>query len=77
MPDRTIKSARITALPVHILDSLPIVKVRFSPDEPEVDLFTYYSDEIAFSAHEFIGLTAAQAVRLKYERDCAFLRERG
>lgn len=37
-------------------------------------LFSYYSDEIQFTADEFVGLTACEARQLHYDRDLAWIR---
>ncbi len=38
------------------------------------ELFSYYPDEITFSPGEFVGLTPAQALNLRWRRDVAYLR---
>jgi hypothetical protein len=43
-------------------------------DGSEHSLFTYYPDEISFRESEFAGITVAQARRLKFEKDRAYLR---
>jgi hypothetical protein len=59
--------------PQGLLDPLPTVRARFD-DGSERDLFYYYPDEISFTEAEFVGLTAAEAHRLRYEKDLAYLR---
>jgi hypothetical protein len=67
-----ITSARITRLPVALFDPMPEVWATFE-DGVERRLFSYYPDEISFSPGEFIGLTEAQATRLKFEKDRRWL----
>lgn len=43
-------------------------------DGTEELLTTYFSDEISFDESEFIGLTADEALRMKHNRDIAYLR---
>jgi hypothetical protein len=40
----------------------------------EYELFQYYSDEVRFTADEFIGLTVDDGYRLFLRRDLAYLR---
>ena len=37
-------------------------------------LTSYFPDEISFDESEFVGLTADQALRMKHDRDIAYLR---
>ncbi len=69
----TIKSARISAMPVSISDPMPEVWVTFEDGE-DLKLFSYYPDEISFTASEFVGLTEPQARELRHKRDVAYLR---
>jgi hypothetical protein len=43
-------------------------------DGTETDLFSYYTDELCFTAEEFIGLTVNEAHALFAEKDIAYLR---
>ena len=44
------------------------------PDKDEwVKLMEYYSDEISFVAEELLGITAAEASKLHFEKDKAYL----
>ncbi len=43
-------------------------------DGEKVLVFKYISDEISFTADEFIGLTLEQADKLYREREIAYLR---
>ena len=67
-----IISARITALPNSLLDPLPEVWVTNANGE-EGRLFDYYPDEISFTPDEFVGLTVAEARRLKFKKDRDYL----
>jgi len=51
---------------------MPKVSVVYEDDSTE-ELFEYYPDEISFSASEFVGLTRAEAVNLKFKKDKNFL----
>ena len=74
-PDRhaKIKSARITPMPKGMFDPMPEVWVTLE-DGSEHMLFSYYPDEISFSAGEFVGLTVEAACQLRHKRDVAYLR---
>jgi len=69
-----IVSARITAMPKTLFDPMPKVMIKLS-DNPEVEkeLFSYYPDEISFTANEFIGLTEDEGRNLKFRKDKAYL----
>jgi hypothetical protein len=69
----TIKSVRITAQPMNVGDPLPEVWVSLSAETGKM-LFTYYPDEIAFGDGELVGLTEAEALHLKGEKDRAYLK---
>lgn len=43
-------------------------------DGSEKMLTTYFPDEISFDESEFIGLTDDQALKMKHQRDIAYLR---
>lgn len=43
-------------------------------DGSTLDLFSFYDDELHFSAAEFVGMTHDQACELKHRRDVAYLR---
>lgn len=68
-----ITHARITEMPKQLGDPMPIVKVKVDGGE-EVDLFTYYPDELSFTPGEFIGLSLEAGRRLHYTKDVAYLR---
>lgn len=53
--------------------TMPKVRATFE-DGTEKVLFSFYPDEIDFSESEFIGLTEAEARKLRHDRDVAFLR---
>jgi hypothetical protein len=40
----------------------------------EKRLFSYYPDEISFAPQEFVGLTEAEAIHLKFTKDRDYLR---
>lgn len=50
-----------------------VLMVELSSGELE-DLFTYYPDELSFTASEFIGLTREQAIDYYHSKDIAYLR---
>jgi hypothetical protein len=52
---------------------MPRVEVTLENGEVST-LFDYYPDEISFVPSEFIGLTVPEAIRLKSEKDLAYLR---
>jgi hypothetical protein len=54
-------------------DPMPEVTVVFDDGEESVKLFSYYPDEINFSAGEFIGLTEREARQLRHKKDLAYL----
>jgi hypothetical protein len=68
-----IIACNITPLPKTFRDPLPLVEVTLENGETKT-LFDYYPDEIAFEPREFVGLTVAEAMRLKSEKDLAYLR---
>jgi hypothetical protein len=51
---------------------MPVVRARFD-DGTEQELFRYYPDETTFTETEFVGLTAAEALRLWHRKDLAYL----
>ena len=53
--------------------TLPQVLVQMEDSSEMEFLFEYFPDEISFSQDEFIGLTKAEAVSLKGEKDLACL----
>jgi hypothetical protein len=69
-----IIACNITRLPETLRDPLPRVEVTLENGEVKT-LFDYYPDEIAFQPSDFVGLTVAEAMRLKSEKDLAFLRD--
>lgn len=73
MNDKKIKSARITAMPKSLFDEMPMIFVTFE-DGTEEFLFSYYPDEISFTAKELEGLTVAEAKNLKFCKDYAYMR---
>ena len=69
---KVITEARITPAG-SIFDGPPAVMVKYDESEEEVKLFDFYPDEISFSSEEFIGLTRAEAINLKFKKDKAFI----
>lgn len=67
----TITSARITDMPKTMFDPMP--KVYVIVDNKEQFLFEYYPDEISFRPEEFIGLTADEARKLKFDKDLKYM----
>lgn len=68
-----ILDARITKMPLKFLDPMPEVYVTYENGIEEF-LFKYYPDEISFHPKEFIGLTKAEALHLKYLKDKDYLK---
>jgi len=68
-----IIKARITEMPKSLFDPMPEVHVT-TEDGKEQMLFSFYPDEISFSASEFVGLTLDEARALKGKKDRAYLR---
>lgn len=53
-------------------DPTPEIWITLEGGEPE-KLFSFYSDELSFTAGEFIGLTREEAGRLFTKKDTAYL----
>jgi hypothetical protein len=50
-------------------------KVYVTTDDGKTHyLFTYYPDELSFTAGELIGLTIVEAHELRHKKDLAYLR---
>jgi hypothetical protein len=60
-------------MPEGMPDPLPKVQAQFDDGTQQV-LFEYYPDEISFTANELIGLTASEAMALRYRKDLEYLR---
>ena len=60
-------------MPASLFDPMPQVMVVLEGESQEKLLFEYYPDEISFSPNEFIGLTEAEAKRLKFKKDKNYL----
>lgn len=60
-------------MPVGMFDPMPEVTVEYDDGSKE-KLFSYYPDEIRFRAAEFVGLTKAEAFRLRHGKDVTYLR---
>ncbi len=67
-----VVSARITEMPKSLFDPMPRVYVTLE-DKTEHFLFDYYPDEISFTPSEFIGLTIAECIHLKFKKDRNYL----
>ena len=59
-------------MPKSLFDPMPQVFVTLE-DGKEQYLFDYYTDEISFTAGEFVGLTIEQARHLKFTKDRNYL----
>lgn len=68
-----ILNARITAMPKGMFDPMPVVYAT-TADGVEHELFSFYPDEISFTATEFEGLTIEQACALRHKKDVAYLK---
>ena len=64
----------ITPMPASFFDPMPSIIATFE-DNSTKTLFSFYPDEISFSASEFIGLTEAEARQLKSRKDRSFIRQ--
>ena len=69
---RKIDAARITECR-SMFDAPPEVRVRLEGETEEQTLFSFFPDEISFTAAEFIGLTVEQAHSLRHRKDVAYL----
>lgn len=67
-----IVSANIGPYPKSMFDPMPTVSVTFE-DGTTKTLFSFYPDEVNFSAGEFFGLTEREAVALFHRKDVAYL----
>jgi len=71
--DPTIIQAHVTEITdamrdgCYDVEDLPRVMAAFS-NNTEKKLFTFYPDEVEFTADEFIGLTHEQALKLKEKK---------
>lgn len=69
-----IVSCEIGPYPESMMDfKMPKVNATFDNGERK-DLFSFYPDEISFSAGEFVGLTEDEARTLFHKKDVAYLR---
>lgn len=72
-----IVAAKIGPIPRSFSDFLsmgqPSVSVTYENGTVE-KLFSFYPDEISFYESEFIGKTREDALRLRHNRDVAYLR---
>lgn len=59
-------------MPEGMFDSMPEVLVTLEGGQEE-KLFSFYPDEISFTASEFIGLTKDEARHLKFKKDKQYL----
>ncbi len=73
MTQNIIDSVVITAMPQSMFDPMPEVKVRLKGESEYQGLFSFYPNEISFTAGEFLGLTLAQAKDLKRKKDVTSL----
>jgi len=68
-----IVTAKIGPMPKSFMDPMPKVTATFE-DGSTKELFSFYPDEISFTAGEFVGKTEAEARQLRHKKDVAFLR---
>lgn len=69
-----IVACEIGPYPKSIMDfEMPKVNATFDNGERK-DLFSFFPDEISFSAGEFVGLTEDEAYSLHHKKDVAYLR---
>ena len=69
-----IASVVIGPTPVRITDSMPEVTATFE-DGTVKALFAFFPDELSFREDEFVGLTEAEALCLKSDKDLSYLRD--
>ncbi len=60
-------------MPKGLFDPMPEVVVTYEDDSSE-SLFSYYPDELRFTAEEFVGLNRTEALQLRHDRDVRYLR---
>ena len=60
--------------PAGLGDPMPKVVATFD-DGQRKELFEFYPDEIMFDEGELVGLTEAQALQLKRQKDVAYQRK--
>lgn len=70
---RKIVAARIVA-PQSFGDEAKVFVQFDGAEGAEVRLFSYFADEISFTAGELVGLTADQAREVRHKKDVAYLR---
>lgn len=73
---RTITSARLEPVP-DLLPGVPsgrLAVIATLEDDSEMTLFSYYTDELRFTAAEFEGLTVQQGLDLFHRNDIEYLR---
>jgi hypothetical protein len=63
----------IGPMPQGMFDPMPKVVVTFD-DGQTAELFTFYPDKIQVRPEDFIGKEEAEARRLHFEKDRAYLR---
>jgi molybdopterin-guanine dinucleotide biosynthesis protein A len=73
MKSKIITSAVVDPKPSSIFKPLPKVTVTYDDGSSET-LFTFYPDEISFTADEFIGKTKREANQLRHTKDVAYLK---
>ena len=59
-------------MPEGMSDPMPTVMASLA-DGTLKRLFTYYPDEVSFTADEFVGLTVVEAIALFHRKDIAYL----
>ena len=76
MNDKKITAATIgpmpRPMPEGMFDDMPSVTVTYEDGETE-KLFTFYPDEISFTASEFQGKTREEALALRHKKDVGFI----
>jgi len=72
----TLTTGTKTSHPVSLAEATKVFDklIAIFEDESSKTLFTFYPDEITFSANEFIGLTEAEAHALFHRKDSHYLR---
>jgi hypothetical protein len=67
------KIAAVRITPPAQFGDMASIHVKLAGSNDEFLLFTYFADEISFSAAELLGLTVEQANELRHRKDVAYL----
>ena len=59
--------------PAGIFDRMPNITATFENGQVK-ELFSFYPDELSFTASEFVGFTEQEARALRFKKDVEYLR---